>query len=475
MLTSSRDAPGEDFPPSVLAPPCSAIAEAAAPIASSPKPSKVEIRSSLKASTLDGVFSTIFSCVTAEILLSNFLLQLGASNLEMGFLLAIPMLANFLQPVGAYLADKASSRLRYSLRLFGVARLLWLILVLGTVINPYLGGGHQLVYWTLFIALLSHILGALGSASWVSWMAVLVPSRLRGRYFGWRNSAGSLTNLLCVPLLALIVANWRGGAIQAYGIVLVLAVLAGLIGLGCQMFMVDVNPQASTETVTAPRGEDSQTSLLAIFKDANFLKFLFYCGFWMFAINLSTPFFNIYLLKELNLNVSLVSVYSSLTAGANVLLLTWWGKLADRVGNRPILLLVGVLVAIVPLLWLRTDASTLSLILFVPLLYLLTGGTWSVIELCNNNLQMTIAPIQGGSKYFAIAAAVSGLGGAMGASVGGVLAEASGCGFAGLFALSALLRLVALIPLILVQEPRSCQIAQLLPRFPGKLIPGIES
>jgi len=43
-------------------------------------------------------------------------------------------------------------------------------------------------------------LAALGSSSWVSWMAALVPSL--GRYFGFP-SAGSLTTLLSVPLLSL--------------------------------------------------------------------------------------------------------------------------------------------------------------------------------------------------------------------------------------------------------------------------------
>jgi len=67
--------------------------------------------------------------------------------------------------------------------------------------------------------LLTNILSALGSSSWVSWMAALVPHRLRGRYFGFRNSAGSLTTLLSVPLFGFAVSAWPSGTMVGYGVV----------------------------------------------------------------------------------------------------------------------------------------------------------------------------------------------------------------------------------------------------------------
>ena len=63
------------------------------------KISKQDIRSTLKASTIDGVFAAVFESATTGLLLSNFLLQVGASSVEIGILSAIPMLVNFLQPL----------------------------------------------------------------------------------------------------------------------------------------------------------------------------------------------------------------------------------------------------------------------------------------------------------------------------------------------------------------------------------------
>jgi MFS family permease len=99
----------------------------------------------------------------------------------------------------------------------------------------------------------------------------------------------------------------------------------------------------------------------------------------------------------------------------------------------------------------------------------LGGGTWAAIELCGNNLQMELAPRRNQSSYFAIAAAVAGVSGAVGITAGGFIATATGGGgIVGLFALSAILRLAALLALVFVREQRSVPLSQLIRvRFPA--------
>ncbi|NJP11029.1 MAG: MFS transporter [Leptolyngbyaceae cyanobacterium RU_5_1] len=446
--------------------------------------SKQAIRTSLKASTLDGVFAAIFSNVTGGVLLSNFLVELDASPTQIGLLASIPMLANLTQPIGAFLGDRVTSRHWYCFWIYSPARLLWLFLVAEIAFAKWGTVDSQtLVLWTLAIVLVSHFLGAMGSASWLSWLATLVPRRLRGRYFGIRNSAASLTNLLSVPLLGWMVSSWRGGSIQGYGLILLLGIVTGMVSLGFQFLMVDVNPQVQRESADEVKtggdegnegDEEVQNSKfkiqnskfkpsLAIFQDTNFLFFLLYLSFWMFAVNLSAPFFNIYMLDDLAIDLRWVTIYNSLQSGANLLMLVVWGKLADRLGNRAILLGVGVLVAVTPLFWLGTTASSLSVWAWFPLLHVLAGGTWAAIDLCNNNLQLGVAPVRNQATYFAIAAAVSGVSGAIGTTAGGFLAEfANYGGIPGLFALSAVVRLVALLPLVFVHEQRGQSLRQMM-------------
>ncbi|MEA5506477.1 MFS transporter [Halotia wernerae UHCC 0503] len=435
--------------------------------------SKNAIRTSLKASTIDAVLAAVFSLTTGGILLSNFLVQLDASPVVFGMLSSIPMLVNLVQPFGAYLSERTTSRLRYSLWTYGISRLLWLILAVGIAILNWGGfNSRQLVILTLLIVLFSHLVGGLGSASWLSWLAMIVPRRLRGRYFGIRNSAASMTNLLCVPLAGLAVSHWYGGSLQGYGVVLLVGIVLGIVGLGCQCLKADVNPQLQNTFFQPPENLESAADkndqsicipqitplqndfVSSIWKNSNFLMFLLYFSLWMLAVNLSAPFFNFYMLETLNLDVSWVTIYSSLQAGANLLMLILWGKLADKIGNRPILILVGILVAVTPLFWLGINTHSLDLWLWLPLLHILIGGTGAAVDLCNHNMQLGITPIRNQSIYFAIAAAVAGVSGALGTTIGSFIAQFTGSqGLLGLFALSSLLRLAALTPLIFVQEP----------------------
>lgn len=429
----------------------------------------LSLRTSLQASTVDGVFAALFSNITGGVLLINFLLQVGAKPAEIGLLSSIPMLANLLQPLGASLGDRTTSRHRFCLWIYGPARLVWLFLAIGIGLvhwghyNP-----HSLVLWTLVIAILSYGIGALGSASWLSWMAMLVPPPLRGRYFGFRNSAVNLTNLISIPLLGWIVSKGLGSSLLSYGVVLVLGVGFGIISLLCQDWMRDINPKeqqaiAMAQIAPSQLATHPETAIETAlwWGDRNFLTFLLYFGLWMFAVNLSNPFFNLYLLDTLKLDVSLVTVYNSLSPIANLLLLLFWGRLADRIGNRPLLLVVGVLVAITPALWLFTGNQPMSIWVWLPLLHLLGGGTWAAIDLCTNNLQLGIAPMQNQSTYFGVAAAIAGASSGLGTMVGGFIAQywIEG-GFWGLFMVSTLLRFLSLLPLVLVQEHRSLSLRQ---------------
>ncbi|MEG4813462.1 MFS transporter [Microcoleus sp. K5-D4] len=424
--------------------------------------SKPETRLSLRSLTLESVFATLFYSIIGGALLSNFLLDLGAGPIEIGMLASIPQLVNLLQPFGAYIGDRLQSRHWYSIWIFGLSRLLWLIIVPAI----WLGGsfqlaGHQLVQLTLAIIWVTQVLESLGRASFLSWLAVLVPQRLRGRYFGFRNSAVSLTNLIGVPLLALVVSNWPGGRLQGYGAILVLGIVLGIISLGCQFFMTDVNPKL-VHVTHSDRGEKSSIgTIFSFLKEPNFLKFLLYSALWSFAVNVSAPFFNLYLLDNLSIDVSVVTLYNSLGAGANLLLLVFWGKLADRVGNRPIMIIVGILVALTPLLWLEAGTAPIFIWVWFPLLHIIGGATWAAIDLCSGNLMMSVAPLRNQSIYFAIAAAVPGVTGAMGITLGGFIATLTNLGgLPGVFALSAVLRVAALLPLVFVGEQRSVSLGK---------------
>ena len=426
---------------------------------------KVSVRTSLRASSIDGSLSTVFSNITGGVLLSSFLIDLGASPFEIGMVASLPMIANLLQPLGALLSNRSHSRLDYGIWTFLPSRLLWLILLICIILRETntdfsSNFSKELIYLTLALVIISNILAAMGSASWMSWLAALVPAKLRGRYYSVRSIVSNVTGLLCLPIASFIIANWQGGSISGYGLVLSIGILAGVVSLTCQHFMIDINPQKyQTKYQSEPEKEHHQinlfNNLIAPFQDRNLIIFLIYVALWGFAINLSTPFFNLYMLENLNVDITWVTLFNSLSSGANMLMLLVWGRLSDRLGNRPLLIFVGIAIAISPLFWLLTGISQVQeqLWLYLIIFHLFLGGTWAAIDLGSNNIQIGIAPMEHHATFFAIVAAIAGISSALGATLGGALAQyAHYEGIFGIFFLSTILRLVAIIPLVFVHE-----------------------
>lgn len=422
---------------------------------------KLSVRTSLRASSIDGSLSTVFSNVTGGVLLSSFLIDLGASPFEIGMAASLPMLANLLQPLGALLSNRSHSRHDYGIWTFLPARLIWLILLVGIILRGVnTDFSRELVYLTLTLVITSNILAAMGSASWMSWLAALVPAKLRGRYYSVRSIVSNVTGLLCLPIASFIIANWQGGSIAGYGLVLSVGILAGVASLTCQHLMIDVNPQKyQTKYQAEPEIEPHQINLfhnlIAPFQDRNLVFFLVYVALWGFAVNLSTPFFNLYMLENLGIDITLVTLLSSLSSGANMLMLLVWGRLSDRFGNRPLLIFVGIAIAITPLFWLLTGISQVQdrLWLYLIIFHLFLGGTWAAIDLGSNNMQIAIAPVEHHAIFFAIVSAIAGVSSALGTTVGGTLAQyAHYEGIFGVFFLSAIFRLIAIILLLFVHE-----------------------
>jgi MFS family permease len=442
------------------------------------KLAKDSIRRSLEASTVDGIFAAIYSNVTGGVLLTHFLMDLGADAAQVGLLASIPLIANLVQPLGAYFSEKIASRHWYCLGVYAPSRLLWLLLLVGLgllhwdYIDP-----QTLILGTLAIALLSYSIGALGSAAWLSWMAVLVPKRLRGRYFGLRNSAANSINLVAGPLTGVAIAQWPSGSLDGFGVLLGVAIAFGMISLTFQNFMTDVNPQLQHALAEPPQTLPSAAHLSESAPEADasepgkvrhpdFWIFLIYFSSWIFAFSLSAPFFNLYMLDNLSLPIGQVTLYNSLMAGANLLMLIFWGRLADRMGNRFVLAIAGIILALIPPLWLFVGTDSLSIWLWLPLLHVGMGGTGAAIDLCSNNLQIGVAPVRNQSTYFGWIAAAAGVSGALGTTLGGYWAEhwMQG-GLLGIFLLSSACRAIALLPLAFVREHRDLSLKQLMQVF----------
>jgi len=75
---------------------------------------------------------------------------------------------------------------------------------------------------------------------------------------------------------------------------------------------------------------------------------------------------------------------------------------------------MGLVMAVLLLLWLGLGKDILFLGVGLPLLFLLNGGVTAAIELCINNLQIEIAHEHHQAHYFGIGAAMGCISGSLG-------------------------------------------------------------
>jgi len=159
------------------------------------------VRRSLRASLAEGLFAELVTACAGSTVLVGWALHLGASPLEVGLVAALPQLAQAFQLPGAWVTALLGRR-RAALWAVTLSRQALLPLA-ALPLLPLGDEGKRAVL--LAAAAVSAALGVVGNNAWTAWMGDLVPSALRGRYFGGRTAlctaGGTLAGLGAGALL----------------------------------------------------------------------------------------------------------------------------------------------------------------------------------------------------------------------------------------------------------------------------------
>lgn len=424
-------------------------------------------RRGLRLAIYEGGLAAVFTELTGGARQIGFALLLGARDLQIGWLAALPSLANLAQLTASFLVEYTGQRKLLSVLTAGLSRLVWIVIVLlplglfETVRDPRI--------WVMVtIVALSSLFAAMNTTIWLSWLSDLVPPRLRGRFFGYRNMVIASVGMAVSLLGAMVIDAWKGwfSARDAGGFLLVFAIgiLCGLVALWVQWLMPAL-------PWTPRQGVPFFSRLMIPLRDTNFRRYVLFHLCWKFSVNLAVPFFAVYMLKDLHLSYTAITLFTSLSALCYIASLRFWGQLADRFSAKPVLLLGGIVGALLPDVWLLTTLMPLWIIL--PIIHILGGLSWAAFNLNQNTLLLALAPRAERSIYLSVYAAITGLMAAGAPIVGGLLGKWLNEGtvpfvlqqvnpYLFLFTLSCLLRALSLILLLRVHEPREVPLERLL-------------
>jgi MFS family permease len=448
--------------------------------------------------TLTWVFGSVWATAVSGAPLTRFANELGASPWQFGLLTAMPFLASLLSLPASVLIEHTGARKAFFLVGTYANRLLWFAIALlpvWVVSRHGFAAAPHAVTWFLVLTFLMHAGQAVGGPAWVSWMADVVPGRVRGKFFSRRRQWGILPALPAAVFVGwLLDRQSAGGAMNTLhwcAVIFMCAAVFGIADVHLFHYVPDVE--------RAPRrGPGLLRAMARPLRDRQFLVFGSFTGMMTFSLCFMTQFVALYLVRHLN--VTSTQTQLMLVVGpmlAQLVVLGAWGAAADRMGKKPVLIIAGAGLVPVGLGWILVGPSQLWL---AYVLLALGAALWTGVEVANLNLVMEMggkaqrgarkdaaAGAEGGTAYVATNTVIINVAGCLGGLAAGLIAQglkdwswhpfASAKTFTSfdvLFVLSGLLRLLSVaVFLPLLAEPGAKSVGQTLRFMAANLVSGV--
>ncbi|MBW8781428.1 MAG: MFS transporter [Verrucomicrobia bacterium] len=375
------------------------------------------LRRNLRLCTYDGVVATpiVYLLQPGNFIIAALLVELFHLPPELyGLIVALPFMGNFAQAflmpfLNVRLSPKSVSVVSSSLQ-----ALCWTALALSL---PFLPADHPEISgrWLLAIFAVSAAVTSLTGVSWTSWVQEWMPVRLRGKYFGRRNRLLQVAQVLFLLVVGQLFHR-LSGSVAAFQLLLLGAVF---LRVGSVVFQHKI--QASTtelppiETKT-PWGEQ----LKALRNAPAFLWLVAYGAGWGFATSCFGPFVPVFMYKQLGLSVMDVSGLVVLASVGGALSSPAWGTLADRFGNKPVMLFCMIAWQLQNFFWCVLTPANTSLLYGM---WIFGGIMGAGFVLSLFNIQLKIIPPEAKTLAISINLAVTSLVTAVAPIIGGLVLQ----------------------------------------------------
>ena len=412
-----------------------------------------KIKFGLRISIIEGAFAQIHINLTGGLCLTGFALYLGANVFQIGLLAAIPALLTSFGFLSGILVNRFKERRRPTVFASGIARGLFFIPAVLLLFNYKTGIGNFLVLVGLVNGLLT-----VANNIWTGWMSDLVPKEMRGRYFGIRNTILGFIGMVVSFTGARLLDYFKGLGQTTQGF----ALIFGFAAISSTTAAILLSQQP--EIPITPKPVALRQVILGPLTDKNFRKFLWFIIFWYLTSGIASPFYLVFLLKNLNLHYSTVALYGIFAGVMSLIFQLLWGRAIDKFRSKPVLTINFLCVAFLPLLWLFPTPHFLLPIWFDAAL---TGVFWPGVNLALFNIVLSLSDKEEiKENYFAVFTAVIGIGGFISSILGGFIAnllkdfrlQIFGLTFINfhlLFIFATITRLLSLFFLKEVQEPKA--------------------
>lgn len=446
-----------------------------------------ELRQSLRTTTIAWMYGVVwFSIITGD-QMRCFAKMLGFNDFWFGVLGAVPFLATIGQLNAALIIERVGERKPLFLVTGAIHRLLWIFVAAIPLFLPIPSGWA--ISAVLIVLCVSYFLGAVATPAWLTWMGDLIPRRVRGRYFARRAQITQFVQVVAVIITSIVLDKVNKPDLPETPECqpVLLWTICGLFVVGALFGATDillfrrvrevkttVDPAMAAMDDEMPVEDKSivqrtlwryRMYLLAVkdmmfepLKDHSFRQYVIYGATITFSATVSSMYFWRYTTEGLGFSkLGTNALFLVIGPLAGTFAANWWGRMQDRWGRRPVLLIatIGTVLSLLPwffptrqtpapaflvsaLNWMSHTVGSLidrpeltwvapgtpvGAYLFSAMGCLIGGISWTGVGIAQTGIMLGFSDGQGRSKFVAASAVFINLGGAMGGLVGGAVAQ----------------------------------------------------
>jgi MFS family permease len=376
-----------------------------------------------------------------------FALLIGSNNFHIGILNSLPgIIGNISQILTIRIMEK-TSRKKICIYATAAQAFSWLLLALVGVLFLFNQGLENLPILLIIFYSFLVLFGSFGGPAWNSWMKDLVSKGERGSYFGRRNKIVIFVSLLSTIVAGILLDSFEK---KVFGFILIfcIAFLGRLTS--SYLFTRKYEPPFRQE-------KEYYFSFFEFLKRAPgnaFGNFVIFISLVNFSVMISSPFFGVYMLKNLSFSYSSFMLVSTASIISTILFMDYWGKEIDKKGCVFVMKFCGAFIFLIPVLWLFSIFFPSNfLVFYLFFVEFFSGYVWAGFNLAASNYifnTVTRQRIAICTTYFSIITSISSF---FGASIGGGISSifSSVAGISSIlfiFILSAVLRLAVYIFMI---------------------------
>ncbi len=342
--------------------------------------------------------------------ISPFAIALKASNTQIGLLSAIPNLIAPLAQLGTVKAmEKVASRKKIVMAAAALQAVMWLPIMMIPFFFIDYGAEMLIILFSLLAIFASFVVPV-----WTSWMGDLVPENERGSYFGKRNKIVGIVGLAVMLLGGIyldLFENLNGKMVFiGFATIFFISFLARIASL------YFFNKQYEPELKFDRKKYFSLFDFIEHMMQNNFGRFVMFISLIHLVAYIAAPFFSVYMLDDLGFSYTTFMIISLSSGLATLVSMPYWGKFGDKFGTMKLLRVCGMLIFLVPLLWVFSKS-----IAYLFIVELLSGIVWAGFNLAASNFVFDAVTREKRALCIAYMNILRGIGIFAGSLVGGYL------------------------------------------------------